>query len=91
MSAKDYKICPALFNAYIAKVSKRNPNLMTDDRREITENEILMLIDWYLDKNIKGHEGLFFASNAREGYTVHMKFKKVEGGEELTKLLEEKE
>ena len=41
MSAKDYKICPALFNAYIAKVSKRNPNIMTDDRREITDAEIM--------------------------------------------------
>lgn len=35
MSAKDYKICPALFNAYIAKVSKRNPNMMLEDRRVI--------------------------------------------------------
>lgn len=50
MAAKDYKICPALFSAYIAKVSKRNPNLMTEDRREISENEILCLIDWYLSK-----------------------------------------
>ena len=48
MSAKDYKICPALFNAYIAKVSKRNPNLMLEDRRAITEEEILSLIEWYL-------------------------------------------
>ena len=30
MSAKDYQICPSIFNAYIAKVSKKNPNLMTD-------------------------------------------------------------
>lgn len=48
MSAKDYKICPSLFNAYIAKVSKRNPNLMLEDRRAITEEEILSLIEWYL-------------------------------------------
>ena len=46
MSAKDYQICPAMFNAYIAKVSKRNPNLMTDDRREITDAEIMNLIEW---------------------------------------------
>lgn len=46
MSAKDYQICPALFKAYIAKVSKRNPNLMTDDRREITDAEIVNLIEW---------------------------------------------
>ena len=26
MAAKDYKICPSLFNAYIAKTSKKNPN-----------------------------------------------------------------
>ena len=25
MAAKDYKICPALFNAYIAKTSKKKP------------------------------------------------------------------
>lgn len=46
MSAKDYQICPALFKAYIAKVSKKNPNLMTDDRREITDLEIVNLIEW---------------------------------------------
>ena len=48
MAAKDYKICCALFNAYIAKVSNRVPHLMLNDRREITESEILMLIDWYV-------------------------------------------
>ena len=26
MAAKDYKICPALFDAYIAKTSKKNPS-----------------------------------------------------------------
>ena len=48
MSAKDYKICPSLFNAYIAKVSKRNPNIMLEDRRVIEEKEIFGLIEWYL-------------------------------------------
>ena len=46
MSAKDYQICPALFKAYIARVSKKIPNLMTDDRREITKEEIANLIEW---------------------------------------------
>ena len=47
MSAKDYQICPALFKAYIARVSKKKiPNLMTDDRREITDAEIMNLIEW---------------------------------------------
>ena len=50
MAAKDYKICPALFNAYIAKVSKKDPNLMLSDRREITDSEIIALIIWKLDK-----------------------------------------
>jgi hypothetical protein len=50
MSAKDYKICPALFNAYIAKVSKKNPNKMLEDRREITEQEIIELIVWWMKR-----------------------------------------
>ena len=50
MSAKDYKICPALFKAYIAKTSKRNSNLMTEDRREITDDEIFGLIEWRLKR-----------------------------------------
>jgi hypothetical protein len=48
MAAKDYQICPAMFKAYIAKVSKRDPNLMLNDRREISEQEILALIIWWL-------------------------------------------
>ena len=78
MSAKDYHICPALFKAYIAKVSKRMPNLMTNDRREITEGEILSLIDWYLDNKIEEGKILYFESQAREGMTVQMKFVKTE-------------
>lgn len=77
MAAKDYKICPALFNAYIAKVSKKNPNKMTDDRRVITENEILTLIDWWLDSKCgEGESGQYFESLAREGMNVVIEFKK---------------
>ena len=50
MAAKDYKICSGLFNAYIAKFSKKDPNLMLSDRREITDSEIIALIIWKLDK-----------------------------------------
>ena len=57
MSAKDYKICPALFNAYIARVSKRNPNKMTDDRRVITDAEIMGLIHWWIKDKSKGEAG----------------------------------
>ena len=57
MSAKDYKICPALFNAYIARVSKRNPNEMTDDRRVITDAEIMGLIHWWIKSKSEGKAG----------------------------------
>lgn len=56
-TAKDYKICCALANAYIAKVSKRNPNLMLTDRREITKGEILTLIAWNLRQFVSHNEG----------------------------------
>lgn len=75
MAAKDYRICPALFNAYIAKVSKRDPNLMTDDRREITEIEIMSLIDWYLDNELgEKNNVLSYASAIRKGKRVQLKF-----------------
>lgn len=41
-----------MFNAYIAKTSKRNPNIMLEDRREITEGEILLLIEWWLRRKL---------------------------------------
>ena len=77
MSAQDYKICPACFSAYIAKIDKRSKNLMTADRREITENEILMLIDWYLNKmSDEGEKGISFESHTRKGMRINMQFKK---------------
>ena len=79
MAAKDYKICPAMFNAYIAKVSKRNPNQMTDDRRPIEEGEIMMLIDWYLDNELgKKYKSISFESHAREGMKVKLTYIKAE-------------
>ena len=75
MAAKDHKICCALFKAYIAKESKRDENCMTDDRREIPEGEILMLIDWWLDKNAgENVNRLVFDSFFREGKKVIMRF-----------------
>jgi len=75
MAAKDYKICCALFNAYIAKESKRDKNCMTDDRRQIPEGEILMLIDWWLDKNCgENGNGMRFDSLIRDGKKVVLRF-----------------
>lgn len=56
MAAKDYQICLGLGNAYIAKTSKRNPNVMLDDRKVIEEHEILGLIDWWLHNKLDGKE-----------------------------------
>ena len=77
MSAKDYHICPALFNAYIAKISKRDPNLMTNDRRVITDNEIMTLVDWWLDKKAEeGASGIGWESTSREGYDIILNYSK---------------
>lgn len=75
MAAKDYQICCAIFNAYIAKPKKGVSNQMTDDRRVITENEILGLIDWYLDNELEDkHTSLIFKSCCREDKLVRLEF-----------------
>lgn len=75
MAAKDYKICASLLKIYIAKPSKKSPNLMTDDRRELEEDEMLMVIDWYLN-HVLGENGkaLFFNSCWREGKRVQVRY-----------------
>lgn len=47
MAAKDYKICFGWRGAYLAKQSKKTPGLMLEDRREISEVEIIQLIHWW--------------------------------------------
>lgn len=74
MAAKDYKICCALWSAYIAKVSKRNPNMMLNDRRAITDSEILTLIDWKLANWVSENEdstGFIFENNEGKKIEVH--------------------
>lgn len=75
MSAKDYKICPALFNAYIAKVSKRNPNMMLEDRRVIDEKEIFALIEWYLHNYCVGNktDNVTISAGGNELFTITAK------------------
>lgn len=50
MSAKDYETCPVSLNAYLSKVLERDLNFMLDDRRIITDEEFLGLIEWKLRK-----------------------------------------
>ncbi len=80
MPAKDYQICCEFFNAYIGKQSKRHPNQMTADRKEITENEILGLIDWYVNKRSwDGSLGFEFDSQIKDEYKVEVVLKKKGG------------
>ena len=73
--AKDYKIFMDSSNAYIARASKRNPNQMTSDRDEIDEDDIMSLIDWYLDTQLTaGFDYLSFTSHKREGKKVLLIF-----------------
>ena len=79
MAATDYKICCALFDAYIAKVSKKNPEMMLQDRRPIPQGEILTLIDWFANNKIKNNEDcLTFNSGCRKGFRVKVSFEKIE-------------
>lgn len=50
MAAKDYKILLGWQNAYIGKEIKRKTYTMSEDRRPLTEGEILALIHWWAKK-----------------------------------------
>lgn len=81
MAAKDYEICISGLTStpYLAKVSKRNPNVMLDDRREISEDEILMLIDCYMSNKCREEEykdGIVcFKSHIQEGKIIEIQLK----------------
>lgn len=80
MAAKDYEIACAVFNAYIAKKKKKPSNTMSEDRREITDEEIYRLIDWkinnFIEDNDKTEGGFQFDSLMNDGYTVTVKISK---------------
>ena len=81
MAAKDYEICVSGLKStpYLAKVSKRNPNIMLDDRREISEGEILMLIDCYMSNKRQEEEYkdgvVCFKSHIQEGKLIEIRIK----------------
>ena len=81
MAAKDYEIYVSGLTStlYLAKVSKRNPNVMLEDRRKITEGEILMLIDCYMDKKCQEEEykdGVVrFKSHIQEGKIIEIQLR----------------
>ena len=81
MAAKDYEICVSGLTStlYLAKVSKRNPNVMLDDRRKISEGEILMLIDCYMSNKCQDEEYkngvVCFKSHIQEGKIIKIQLK----------------
>lgn len=81
MAAKDYEICISGLTStpYLAKVSKRNPNVMLDDRREISEGEILMLIDCYMSNKCREEEYkdrvVCFKSHIQEGKIIEIQLR----------------
>lgn len=60
MAAKDYVIVEGCFNAYLTKkkkTTKNRPQTMSQDRRPITDGEIIGLFEFYLRKWCMENEG----------------------------------
>ena len=92
MAAKDYEICISalMSKPYLAKVNKRSPyNAMLDDRREISEGEILMLIDCYMSNKCQDEEykdGIVcFKSHIQEGKIIEIQLKDKPQGDSADK------
>ena len=91
MAAKDYEICVSGLTStpYLAKVSKRDPNVMLDDRREISEGEILMMIDCYMSNKCQDEEynnGIVcFKSHIQEGKIIEIQLKDKPQGDSADK------
>ena len=91
MAAKDYKICVSGLTStpYLAKVSKRNPNVMLDYRRKISEGEILMLIDCYMSNKCQDEEykdGIVcFKSHIQKGKIIEIQLKDKTQGNSIEK------
>ena len=91
MAANEYEICISGLTStpYLAKVSKRNPNVMLDDRREITESEILMLIDCYMSNKCQDEEYkdriVCFKSHMQEGKIIEIQLRDKTQGDSAAK------
>ena len=91
MAAKDYEICVSGLTStpYLAKVSKRDPNVMLDDRRKISEGEILMLIDCYMSNKCQDEEYkdgvVCFKSHIQEDKIIEIQLKDKTQGNSIEK------
>lgn len=76
MAAKDYEIVCGLASAYFAKKKKTKSNTMSEDRRPIEDWEIMMLIDYALDRTYykegKKECGFTFESLIHKGYKIEV-------------------
>ena len=60
MAAKDYIIVKGVLNAWLTrkrKPTKNGQHIMSEDRRPITDSEIIGLFEYYLRKWCEEHEG----------------------------------
>ena len=60
MAAKDYVIVSGWQSCYLAhkkKATKKGPQTMSEDRRPITEGEMIGLFEFYLRKWCEEHPG----------------------------------
>ena len=91
MAAKDYEICVSGLTStlYLAKISKRDHNVMLDDRREISEGEILMMIDCYMSNKCQDEEykdGIVcFKSHIKDDKIIEIQFKDKPQGDSVDK------
>lgn len=78
MAAKNYDIVCGWLNAYIAKHTEGK--IISTDRRRISDEEIMMLIDFtlekYLSDNDMGKGGFEFPSHQKDGYKVKVELVK---------------
>ena len=91
MAAKDYEICVSGLTStpYLAKVNKQDPNVMLDDRRKISEGEILMLIDCYMSNKCQDEEYkdgvVCFKSHIQEDKIIEIQLKDKTQGNSIEK------
>lgn len=79
MAAADYKIECGLGAAYLAKGSQHNKAYISRDRRKITEGEIMMLIDWWLDSLFSPTcTSIQYRSHLRHDMRVYIKYEEID-------------
>lgn len=75
MAASDYDIIVGQFAAYICSKKSLKTKKSPYDKRPISESEILMLVDWLLDRETESDScGFSFKSQARPGCRVELRF-----------------